>query len=165
MIDEFKGAHRFLSNFFTLHNPIVYNNIDYPSNEHFFQAMKTVDQGQRLAMANAPTPGIVKKMGSLNGYLNFKIELRPNWRGDLDFKVMAYGLVKKFESLYLKLRLIETYPHRLVEGNWWHDNYWGACRCDKCAGIAKLNNLGQMLEILRLHLINGTLPAEVDPVF
>lgn len=164
MIDSFWDNYRFLSNFFILHNPIVYNNIVYDSTEKFFQAMKTTDPVYRRLISEAGTPGLAKKMGSKEGFERAKLTLRPDWN-DIKIKVMAYALRKKFEDPYLKQKLVETYPHDLVEGNWWHDNLWGACNCEKCAGEEKLNYLGKLLVILRTHLINGTLPADVDPLF
>ena len=37
----------------------------------------------------------------------------------------------------------------LVEGNTWHDNYWGCCTCSRCAGRRGRNNLGRLLMKLR----------------
>ena len=41
MIVEFDGEYEFLSNFY--HSPFTHDGITYPTNEHFFQAMKTLD--------------------------------------------------------------------------------------------------------------------------
>lgn len=164
MINEFRGVYRFLSNFWYFSSGIMYDNILYPTVEHFFQAMKTLVREERIAIANAPTPGIAKKMGSPDGYKGFKIVLRADWE-NIKIRVMAYALRKKFEDFNLKQKLIETYPRRLVEGNTWHDNTWGACTCQRCRHKPKQNLLGQLLEVLRIHLINGTLPADPDPVF
>jgi hypothetical protein len=157
MIDDFSDTYRFLSNFFILHNPIVYNNIVYDSTEKFFQAMKSRDPVFRRLVSEAGTPGLAKRMGR-------QVKLRPDWDA-IKLNVMAYALRKKFEDPYLRQKLIDTYPRDLVEGNWWHDNLWGSCNCKKCADKVKLNYLGKLLVILRTHLINGTLPAEHDPDF
>jgi predicted NAD-dependent protein-ADP-ribosyltransferase YbiA (DUF1768 family) len=31
----------------------------------------------------------------------------------------------------LLTRLLATDESLLIEGNWWHDNFWGDCRCGK----------------------------------
>ena len=70
MIAEFEGQYAFLSNFFP--SPIIYEGITYPTNEHFFQAMKTLDQEERRAIAAAGTPGKAKRMGR-------QVSLRNDW--------------------------------------------------------------------------------------
>lgn len=158
MIEQFKGIYHFLSNFFYLigylSKGIVYDKIYYPTVEHFYQAMKTMDRLQRIAIADASSPAIAKKMGSKKGYKGFKIVLRVDWE-DIKVKVMAYGLIQKFKDPVLRAMLIDTYPHHLVEGNYWHDNTWGACTCYKCRGIPKQNMLGLLLMRIREAIING----------
>lgn len=155
MINEFKGPYRFLSNFYP--SIIVYCNISYPTVEHFFQAMKTTDGVARKRIAAYRYPGQAKKAGR-------GLVLRPDWE-DIKIKVMAYGLRQKFEGTPLGIELVKTYPHALIEGNYWHDNYWGDCLCAKCSSGAGENLLGKILQCLRTHLINGTLRAAHDPDF
>lgn len=124
-----------------------------PSNEHFFQAMKTVAPGERIAISKAGTPGIAKRMCSRKGYNGFKIILRNNWN-TIKNDVMVYGLRQKFRHSIIATKLIATYPQGLVEGNWWHDNYWGDCSCAKCINIPGQNMFGHLLETVRLELIN-----------
>ena len=50
MIDCFDGHWAFLSNFYW--NEIEFEGITYPTNEHFFQAMKTLNINERRAIAN-----------------------------------------------------------------------------------------------------------------
>lgn len=38
----------------------------------------------------------------------------------------------------------------IVEGNYWHDNYWGNCTCDKCKNIEGQNKLGKILMKIRM---------------
>ena len=49
-------------------------------------------------------------------------------------------------------RLLSTSNATLVEGNWWHDNFWGDCYCPKCKGIPGANTLGRLLMELRSKL-------------
>jgi hypothetical protein len=155
MISEFQGDYRWLSNFY--YSPITYNNLLYPTVEHFFQAMKTTDLSARAKICLDPNPGSAKRTGRT-------LQLRPDW-DSIKIAVMAHGLRKKFAHPDLKQKLIATYPLFIEEGNYWHDNYWGNCLCPKCNSFAGRNNLGQLLMILREHLINGTLADVPDPVF
>eukprot|EP00766_Chilomastix_caulleryi_P006801 gnl/Chilomastix_caulleri/928.p1 GENE.gnl/Chilomastix_caulleri/928~~gnl/Chilomastix_caulleri/928.p1 ORF type:complete len:72 (+),score=16.91 gnl/Chilomastix_caulleri/928:250-465(+) len=52
----------------------------------------------------------------------------------------------------LKKLLLKTGNAKLVEGNTWHDNFWGDCRCGKCKGKQGENHLGKMLMALREKL-------------
>lgn len=158
MINQFRGNYRFLSNFYP--SPIMYNNVLYPTNEHFFQAMKTMDQEARVKISTSLTPGIAKWRGSLKGYKGFKIVLRSDWE-DIRITVMAFGLREKFKDPVLRQKLVATYPHALVEGNYWNDTTWGFCLKTNVGN----NYLGQLLMSLRLLIINDQLLAGPDPVF
>lgn len=145
MINDFsKKEYRFLSNFYT--SPFEYDGILYPTNEHFFQAMKTTDKVQRRLISEAGTAGLAKKMGR-------KAVLRSDWK-KIKLDIMLHGLRKKFQNPELVAKLTATFPDCLVEGNWWHDNYWGDCWCAKCKNIEGQNFLGFLLEHVRLELIN-----------
>jgi predicted NAD-dependent protein-ADP-ribosyltransferase YbiA (DUF1768 family) len=41
-------------------------------------------------------------------------------------------------------KLLATGEEILVEGNTWHDNFWGRCSCRNCRGKG-VNHLGQLL--------------------
>ena len=58
----------------------------------------------------------------------------------------------------LKQKLLSTCNSFLVEGNTWHDNYWGNCTCDKCKYKEGQNKLGKILMKFRkeLRCKNGT---------
>ena len=144
MINSFKGEYAWASNF-ALYG-FRYDNILYPSNEHFFQAMKTLVQEERVVISRATSPGIAKRMGR-------KVTLRKDWNSIKD-EVMLYGCRQKFKHCTIAVKLIGTYPQGLVEGNLWHDNYWGNCYCAKCTNIPGKNKLGHLLEVVRLELIN-----------
>jgi predicted NAD-dependent protein-ADP-ribosyltransferase YbiA (DUF1768 family) len=75
------------------------------------------------------TPGEAKKLArklTAQGYL------RKDWE-QASLGIME-GLVRQKFSLYPTLRekLLATGDEELVEGNYWHDNFWGACSCRKC---------------------------------
>ncbi len=136
MIDKFEGEFEFLSNFAP--STFTFEGITYPTNEHFFQAMKTNDLGMRKAIAAAKTPGAAKRMGR-------QVQLRPDWER-VKVDIMRTGLRCKFEHPILAQKLINTGNELLVEGNWWGDRFWG-----QCDGTGR-NMLGQLLMELREEL-------------
>lgn len=117
VIDKFEGDNYFLSNFYL--TPLVWQNVMYPSSEHAFQAAKTMDMKIRRKIAEAPSPGLAKKMGRV-------LDLREDWE-DIRLHVMEEILVIKFSKTVLKRRLLNTDNTLLVEGNKWNDRFWGAC--------------------------------------
>lgn len=133
-IINFDGQYAFLSNFF--YAPFVYEDNIYPTNEHFFQAMKTLNPEERKSIAEARTPGVAKRMGR-------KVQLRDDWE-EVKIDVMRLGLRLKFKAhMGLTEKLIETGDADLIEGNTWHDNFWGVCLCPKCQ--EGQNHLGLLL--------------------
>ena len=139
MIDCFDGHWAFLSNFYW--HEIEFEGIKYPTNEHFFQAMKTLDEDERLEISRCLTPGRAKRMGR-------RVALRPDWE-DVKEDVMFEALCLKFADEQLADWLLETGNSVLVEGTTWHDNEWGNCSCPKCAHIEGKNKLGKLLMKVR----------------
>ena len=139
MIDCFDGKWAFLSNFYW--NEIEHEGIVYPTNEHFFQAMKTLDNDERRQIANCLTPGQAKRMGR-------RVALRSDWESVKE-DVMLLGLCLKFADEQLADWLLETGDEELVEGTTWHDNEWGNCSCPKCINIEGKNKLGKLLMRVR----------------
>ena len=45
-----------------------------------------------------------------------------------------------------------TAPAPLLEGNYWHDNYWGDCKCKTCEKTEGQNKLGRILMIVRKEI-------------
>ena len=151
MIVEFDGQYDFLSNFYP--SPILYEGIVYPTNEHFFQAMKTLDIETRKAIAAAPTPGAAKRLGR-------HVQLRPDWE-KIKVDVMRTGLMLKFTDAALAEKLLATGDEELVEGNWWHDQTWGSCFCPDHYRTPGRNLLGMLLMELRKELQYGNTNNEV----
>ena len=138
-ITRFDGEYRFLSNFWLCE--VSLGGLIYPSSEHAFQAQKSLHLYERARVMDAPTPGDAKRMGR-------SLTLRPGW--DVFRKqAMLTVLVAKFtQNPDLGERLVSTEDVPLEEGNHWHDNYWGACSCSRCAG-GGLNYLGRLLMAVR----------------
>jgi ribA/ribD-fused uncharacterized protein len=78
---------------------------------------------------------------------------RPDWE-DVKVEVMRSVLTAKFlQNPDLCQRLKATTPRRLIEGNTWHDNFWGICQCDfGCFAVLGQNRLGHLLMELRSQL-------------
>ena len=137
MIKEFQGKYRFLSNFFP--SPVMWNNIEYPTVEHAYQAAKTLDVDKREIIRLQPTPGQAKRIGRV-------IPLREDWN-EVKLKIMEYLVKQKFtRHENLKEQLLATGDEKLAEGNSWNDTYWGVCR-----GVGK-NYLGIILMKVREEL-------------
>ena len=147
LIDSFTGEYEFLSNFYNC--PIEYEGITYLNSEAAFQAAKTLDIKEREEFSNLP-PNKAKAKGR-------KVNLREDWE-EMKFHIM-YEIVKnKFlQNPNLLEKLIATGDAELIEGNWWHDNIWGDCKCEKCANQFKTNWLGKILMLVRQEVKNGEL--------
>jgi ribA/ribD-fused uncharacterized protein len=93
----------------------------------------------------ARTPGLAKHMGRA-------VELRPFWN-DIRNDVMRSLLRAKFSDPELAEELLDTGDKTLIEGNTWHDTYWGATQVDgKWVGA---NHLGRLLMLVRKELRDG----------
>lgn len=136
MINSFEGEYAFLSNFYE--HPISNGVITFPTNEHYFQAMKTLEDDERLAIARAATPGQAKRMGR-------SINLRPDWES-IKLDVMETAVRIKFTDPELAAKLIATGDEELIEGNWWNDTFWGVCN-----GVGE-NHLGKILMKVRADI-------------
>lgn len=144
MIKEFSGKYFFLSNFYNAY--LMYEGDTYCSTEAAFQAAKTLDKKKRAEIARL-SPSDAKKAGR-------KVELRADWE-DVKDDVMYEVCRAKFtmnDSLHLRERLLATGDEELVEGNTWHDNYWGDCQCERCKDIKGRNQLGKILMRIREEL-------------
>jgi ribA/ribD-fused uncharacterized protein len=145
IIYEFNGAHRFLSNFYPC--IVVYEGVHYRSTEHAFAAAKTLNPYDRLRIAAASSAVEAKRLGR-------GVELREDWDQRVRFDVMRDLLAIKFSpSSELAALLIATGDAELIEGNTWHDQIWGDCRCGRrsCAAPGQ-NHLGKMLMTRRAQL-------------
>ena len=138
-IDRFEGKYVFLSNFYPASATICdFMGIGYPTVEHYFQAMKSLDFAERVKIAAAPTPGAAKRMGR-------RVALRADWE-EIKKDIMYRGLCMKFSDHELQEKLLATGNVYLEEGNQWHDTYWGVCD-----GVGR-NQLGHLLMRVRKEL-------------
>jgi ribA/ribD-fused uncharacterized protein len=142
-ISDFQGDYFFLSNYAPAR--VNLNGLEFPTVEHAYQAAKTLEGADRQKIQSASTPGLARKMGR-------KLHQRPDWP-EVKVEVMRDLIRQKFEEHPdLQKRLLATGEVELVEGNTWHDNFWGDCRCPRCAASPGQNHLGRLLMEVRRHL-------------
>lgn len=148
MIDVFQGKYRFLSNFY--YAPIEYQGREWQTVEHAYQAAKTLDPYMQEEIRCIKSPGAAKRVGH-------EVTLRPDWY-KVRIPIMDNLVRIKFRSHpRLAKMLLATGNQELIEGNHWHDNYWGCCICRHCNpdGIEKSfakNHLGHILMRVREEL-------------
>lgn len=149
MIREFTGVYTFLSNFSP--SPVVLDDgLSYPTAEHAFQAQKTGNISERMRILHCRTARDAKAAGR-------KVALIDDW-DSVRKRVMSEVVMAKFwQNPELAGKLTGTGDALLVEGNWWHDNYWGSCWCKRppCFEEPGLNYLGQILIWARAVLREG----------
>lgn len=140
-ITRFVGLYRFLSNFFIAH--IEWQDTLWHTVEHAYQAAKTHDLFAQETIRLAKTPGQAKRFGK-------KVKLRPDW-DQVKVAIMTELISCKFDQHpELQTKLLATGDVQLVEGNRWHDNFWGICSCG-CASSGQ-NMLGKILMDKRKEL-------------
>lgn len=155
----FFDRHRYLSNYH-LH-PVVFENMEYPSNENAYHAAKIIPGSTQPTSLDrfsfrVFTPNEAKSKGR-------QVNLRNDWlfelpqedqvtdsQGVLILQVrdkIMYDLnVSKFQDPELRKLLLETGDLYLEETNWWKDDYWGVFEGQG------LNKLGRILMRIRENL-------------
>lgn len=136
-IRRWTGPHAFLNNFHRV--DVHLDGVVYPTVENASQSAKCADPAAREPFRTM-SPAEAKRAVT-------RVSLRPD-RDDARVRVMAALVAEKLSDPELHARLAGTAPRRLVEGNWWHDNFCGACACPRCGGRGE-NRLGRLLEAIR----------------
>lgn len=137
-ITSFRGEYDFLSNFYEA--PVVFEGLRYLNNEAAFQAQKCLTEEEKhkftyLAAAKAKREGR-------------RVKLRPDW------ELVKVGLMEEIvrakfkQNPHLATGLISTGDRKLIEGNTWHDTFWGV---DAATGEGE-NHLGKILMKIREEL-------------
>ena len=160
-ITEFKGEHRWCSNFW-MANEII-NGITFCCNEQWYVWNKCTENGfhaeleingkhymnikdrdalmllSTLPIDNEKKAVAIKKFGRHNIVLNPLFDR-------IKLSVMETGLRAKFDqNPDLRQKLIDTFPAMLVEGNTWGDVFWGVDLHTRKGE----NHLGKLLMKLR----------------
>lgn len=134
----FSGDLAFLSNFDETPFFCGLLGEEVKSAEHAFNACKTSDLSQAQWVLGALTPKEAKGRGR-------QVTLNAGWDTGLRMIVMQNILLDKFHVPKLKSKLAATADLKLVETNFWHDQYWGSCYCAAHVGIPGVNMLGELL--------------------
>lgn len=139
MIKEFKRNNGFLSNF---HECLIkFEGMFYSSAEAAYQASKTLDFDIRDDFTYMTSKEAKEKAKNLR--------VRNDW-DDVKVDNMRKILMDKFtRHKNLRNELVKTKDQILIEGNNWHDNFWGDCFCKKCKDIKGKNMLGKLLMEVR----------------
>jgi len=128
------------SNFNEFRPYVRVEGIVYKTPEHLYQSRKTLNIKERNVVAGAGSPGIAKQIGK-------RVQLRGNWN-EIKLDMMRRVKEIRFDQPYWEKQLL-NYKGEIVEWNWWHDNYWGKCVCDKCKEKEKLNMLGKIIQEIK----------------
>jgi ribA/ribD-fused uncharacterized protein len=158
-IDQFSGTYEFLSNFYNIEDGINYEGLTYMSSEAAYQACKCLGAEEKIQFTTIPA-NKAKRLGR-------KITMRSDWE-DVKVRKMTEIIDRKFDIAPLGDMLLQTGNKELIEGNTWHDNFWGVCSCWECRSkkIIGKNMLGKILMAKRAALrvkkdSESVLPQEV----
>lgn len=140
---KFDDEYKFLSNHYA-GSPFEWRGTIWATGEHAFQAAKCALPSDKEKIRACATPGLAKKLGR-------KVTMAAGW-GASRVPIMIDILRAKFSLSAqpdLAVKLIATQGSRLVEGNYWGDEFWGV---DATSGKG-LNNLGIALMLVRDELV------------
>lgn len=138
MIKEFKGEHRWLSNFAPCY--VELDGQMYLSVEHAYQSSKSDDPNWKEQCTLETNPVEIKRQSK-------NIILRKDW-DDVKDDIMMKCLIEKYDQEPYKQRLLDTKNEEIQEGNWWGDEYWGV---SLKTGKGQ-NKLGKMIMEIRKEL-------------
>lgn len=136
MIKLFRGVYEFLSNYYDP-CPVTYKGLTYRNSEAAYQAQKCKNKDRKIVFTDM-TPDQAKDLGRL-------VDIVDGW-DDKKAEVMREVVHAKFsQHPELATQLLQTGDQELVEGNYWHDNFFGACECPACRDLPAENWLGLIL--------------------
>lgn len=146
IIDKFEGPCAFLSNFYVSKNQIPdYIGLSWDDVEHAYQASKATNITDLNLVRDAKTCAQCKKVGR-------NIICREQW-GNIKLPIMQHLVCQKFyHNKELQELLLATEDAQLIEGNYWHDVYWGECTCGRYECQVGSNYLGKLLMSVRTVL-------------
>ena len=150
-VTHFRKEYGFLSNMYDC--PVTYKGHTFGSSEAAYQAQRCAnpkDAEQFVSMSGRDAKITAKK-----------VKTRADW-DSVKAEIMEEIVRTKFtQNPELGKKLLATGNRELVEGNHWHDTYWGVCN-----GVGK-NMLGNILMKVReeLQKEKSMTQPEVDKVF
>jgi len=137
VISVFKDNYRFLSNMYACN--IKYNGKLWRSVEHAYQASKFSDEETINLIREQQSPYVAKKLGAA-------AKLPSDWDAK-KLSIMEDLVREKFKNPMLRELLLQTGDARIIEGNWWGDNFWGVCKGEG------QNHLGKILMKIRAEIV------------
>lgn len=141
-INSFSGEYQFLSNFYPC--SVEMDGVVYGSVETAFQAAKCADSHEKAMFRNY-NPHQAKMAGR-------QCRLVSNWEQIKENVMEKLVRYKYSQNPELMFKLLATGDAELVEGNRWHDNFWGDCQCQSCSVKFGQNRLGKILMKVRRGL-------------
>ena len=156
-IGPFKDEYAFLSNSderFPVYDPK--DEIQYPTNEHFYQAHKFGTKPSRIFISTLATPGKAKRAGRGIGIPEEVKEdmCLQQWQ-DISLDILLTGLRLKFNQNPMAANLLLATGNRvLVEKNNWGDDFFGMVLDPEGKWTGK-NHLGRLLMQVRDELRSG----------
>lgn len=142
-ITSFTGRYRPFSNMWWVTVYLEDDGLAYPSVEHAYQASKTLDSRQRQHIRETHSPYDARRIGRDPALTTERL----GWKA-MRVEVMAPLIYQKFSRHDLRELVDSTKGLELVEGNWWHDRFFGRCTCPKHKGEGE-NWLGRLIMAVR----------------
>jgi ribA/ribD-fused uncharacterized protein len=142
-ITSFRKPFAFLSNY--SNSPVEFEDVEYPTVEHAYQAAKTLDDGWRVRILAASNPDWAKQMSKRKSF-----SIREGW-DQVRLGIMHSLLRQKFSEAKRAQKLLSTGKRHLIEGNIWGDRYWGMCQGEDGHWTGE-NHLGELLMDVRREL-------------
>ena len=136
-ITHFRGEYAFLSNFQDCE--VYLDGMKFPSVENAYQAAKAPDIENRRKF---------QTMSAIEAknYSKYITNIPIDWN-EKRLALMENLVFQKFNNNErLKELLLNTGNRQIIEGNYWHDTFWGICN-----GVGE-NNLGKIIMKVRDEL-------------
>lgn len=147
-ITSFRGTYGFLSNMYSV--SVTWDGRTYQNSEAAFQSAKSLDPEERDAFCALNGPA-AKRQGR-------RSTLRRDWE-EVKVGIMEEVVRAKFtQHPDLARRLVETGDAELLEGNGWHDAFWGV----DAKTLEGENHLGRILMKIRTELSQGDFLEEAE---
>ena len=129
--DTVEGDKSVFSNFVS--SPMEIGGILFPTSEHAYQAVKSLNRDERLMIAAQETPGKAKRAGKT-------VTLRKDWEDVKLYVMTAIVSLKFFANEDYRKRLLDTENNEIIEdASRWDDCEWGIGREGKGKNLLGLS--------------------------
>ena len=146
IIQRFRLEYDYLSNFYPA--CVQVDGLEYLSSEAAFQAAKCAKAEDRLLFAELNSNDS-KRLGH-------QVSVRSDWEAVRIEEMEKVVRAKFTQNPHLARFLVETGDAELIEGNSWHDTFWGV---DLKTGEGE-NHLGKILMALREDFQKNGIPTQ-----